>query len=443
MRTWLRGEYGSLAALNQEWGSSFARWDAVVPMLTDAALARSDGNYAAWADFKAWMDVAFARAVQNGTAALHAADPTARSAIEGAQIPGWGGYDYTHLAAAVDVMEIYEFADNVEIATALNPALVVLTTSGAAGPAEWHRLWHLALLGGRGAVLWDPEGLIARADGTPGANGLALAPLFADLHGAAGARLLASRPAVGPVGILYSPASEHLRWLLDRRADAARGAPAWSTRDAEAELADTAPRVARRHAVRALVGRGIMPRWLTPGQLAAGGLQASGLRVLLLPQAIVLGDAELAAIRDFAAKGGVVLADVPPGAFDAHGRRRPAPPADAAVRLLPGFTPAAIRAAVAEAGVAAPVTLTRPDGTPVDDAEIRVRRVGTATLIGVLRDLPADGVAPDGGEDAVLTLPAPARVRDLLAGAPAEATARVTLRLNPAWPALLEVAPGG
>ena len=69
MRDWLRTQYPSLPALNQQWGTSFERWDQVMPELTDAALRRTDGNYSAWADFKAWMDVAFARAVRAGRSA--------------------------------------------------------------------------------------------------------------------------------------------------------------------------------------------------------------------------------------------------------------------------------------------------------------------------------------------------------------------------------------
>ena len=80
------------------------------PETTIQAMRRTDGNFAAWADFKAWMDVAFADALRRGTDAVHAADPNALAAIEGAQIPGWGGYDYTRLAHAVDVMEIYDAA---------------------------------------------------------------------------------------------------------------------------------------------------------------------------------------------------------------------------------------------------------------------------------------------------------------------------------------------
>ncbi len=91
MRVWLKQLYGTLTALNREWETRFPDWDAVVPMTTDAALKQPGENFAAWADFKAWMDVAFARAVGAGTEAVHAADPSARAALEGAQPPGWGG----------------------------------------------------------------------------------------------------------------------------------------------------------------------------------------------------------------------------------------------------------------------------------------------------------------------------------------------------------------
>jgi hypothetical protein len=435
-RTWLRGQYGALATLNAEWGSHFARWDDVAPMLTDAAIARHDDNFAAWSDFKAWMDTAFAQALAAGTAAVHAADPAARAGIEGAQIPGWGGYDYTRLAFAVDIMEIYDFAENIAIAAALNPDLVLLIASaGDTTPAARHLLWQAALRGVRGLILWDPKGRIIGADGTPGPRGIALAPVLAALRGAAGTRLVASRAISGPVGILYSPASERMSWLLDRRAEAARGLPGWTTRDAAAELADTAPRAARRQAAQALAHRAVTPRWLTPATLAAGRLRASGLKVLLLPQALALSDAEVVAIRAFAAEGGMVLADAPPGAFDAHGRRRPAPPLDDAVRPLRRFDAAALDAALNDAGVAAPFTLTRPDGTAVRDVAIRLRRDGATMLLGLLRDLPEAGAAP--AEDVVLTLPQPLLVRDLLADAPPHRTARLVLRLDPATPALL------
>ena len=56
MRRWLKHQYGSLAALNAEWGTQFGSWNAVQPETTRQAMQRHDGNYAAWSDFKAWMD---------------------------------------------------------------------------------------------------------------------------------------------------------------------------------------------------------------------------------------------------------------------------------------------------------------------------------------------------------------------------------------------------
>ncbi len=143
MREWLKDDYDSLTALNQQWGTAFRRWDEVVPMTTDEAMRRSDENFSAWADFKEWMDVAFARALKSGSDAVHAADPAAVSAIEGAQIPGWGGYDYSRLATSVDAMELYAYGENIPIARSFNPELILLTTSfgewpvgGASGVAR-------------------------------------------------------------------------------------------------------------------------------------------------------------------------------------------------------------------------------------------------------------------------------------------------------------------
>ena len=429
MRVWLRGQYGALAGLNAEWGTSFATWDAVRPPTTDAALRRTDGNFSAWMDFKAWMDVAFARAVRAGTDAVHAADRAARAAIEGAQLPGWGGYDYTLLAGAVDVMEISGGEPAQAIAQALNPALVTLTTVSGTGPAEAHELWRAALEGGRGAILWDPDAALVRADGTPGPRWPALAGVLGALGGTAGTALLAATPQTDAVAILYSPASFRLTWLLDRQAAPGQD---WSRRTSEDELADNALRVAMRQASEGLAHLALHPRWVSPALLAAGGLR--GVRVLILPHALALSDAEVAAIRAFAASGGTVLADIPPGGYDAHGRRRAALPLAGAVTLLPGLPRADLRTRLAAAGVAPWAVPTRPDGTPAEDVTMFRWHLGAATLLGVQRDFAAAAPA----EDLMLTLPRPMWLRTLGGGVPERVT-RLALRLDAVTPALLDV----
>ena len=90
MRRSLKRRYGSLAALNRQWGSRFADWSSVVPMTTAEAMKRSDGDYSAWADFKEWMDVD-SRARSSAARSRSMPPIRARTAqSQGGQIPGMG-----------------------------------------------------------------------------------------------------------------------------------------------------------------------------------------------------------------------------------------------------------------------------------------------------------------------------------------------------------------
>jgi hypothetical protein len=133
--------------------------------------------------------------------------------------------------------------------------------------------------------------------------------------------LKASEPAFDPVDVLYSQASFRTRWMLDQRG---RGA-AWSNRDAAREYEDNAWRASRRQVLQRLSGIGIQPRLVSSAMVEAGTLRRDDSRVLILPHAIALSQAEADEIRDFAHRGGTVLADTEPGLFDQHSRRLPAP----------------------------------------------------------------------------------------------------------------------
>jgi len=437
MRDWLRLQYGTLERLNRQWNTQFADWDAVVPITTDAALARNDRNFSAWGDFKAWMDIAFATAVRTGTAALHAADPTARAGLEGTQVPGWGGYDYGLLAPAVDVMEVYDDANSLELAHALNPDLILLTTSFRSDTQGLHEIWRALLRGTRGLILWDSAGDFVRPDGTPGPRGEAMAAPFAELRGGLGAQLIAAAPVRDPVAILYSQASFRMRWLLDRATEWR----SWARRGSSIESGqDNAWRAAMRDAAQVLVHQGLQPAWLSSGMVEAGALRRDGLRLLVLPHAIALSPAEAAEIAGFAARGGVVVADTTPGLFDAHGRRT-APPllAGQPVQLVAGFTRASLAGPLRRAGLDAGFTLTRPDGTAVDDVEIRVFRNGEVTILGLQRDLQTQ--LATAANEVVLTLARPSHVHDTRYPGPAVRTDRLSLALDPVTPTLLTLAP--
>ncbi len=452
MRVWLKHQYRSLAALNRQWGTRFPDWDAVRPTTTDAALNQPDENFAAWADFKEWMDFAFARAVRAGTDAVHAADPRALAALEGAQPPGWGGYDYGRLATAIDVMEMHDYGNNVEIARSLDPGLIVLVTSSLTGREQIHTIWHRLLLGGRGLILWDANNAFVEDDGAPTPRGRTLGALAAELRSGLAAQLIASTPAADPVAILYSPASHRTQWLLDRRSD---GNP-WVERGSETEYLDNNPvRAATRRAAGMLTHLGVEPRWLTRAMIEQGVLRAGHIRVLVLPHAIALSAAEAQQIRAFATDGGVVLAGSEPGLFDAHSRRLARPLLDdltgagGPIALMPELQQdpkpndpaplARLRQIIEKAGITPRLTLSTPGGELATDIDARGFRNGDATIIGLQRDWA--GSDDGASQDVVLGFNAPVYVYNLRRPGPPQRAARIMLTLDPIAPALIAVAP--
>lgn len=436
MRTWLATQYPSLDALNAEWGTKFAKWDQVVPLLTTDALKRTDDNFAGWGDFKAWMDIAYARAIRAGTDALHAADPNATAAIEGGQIPGWGGYNYGILPHTVDLMEIYNEGNNIEIARSINPKLIVLTTSFAGDRAEVHRLWREILLGARGHIIWDDKNDFLKASD----RARIMAAAYPELRGGVPAQLIASQPHHDPIAILYSQASFRTRWLLDRRAD---GKP-WYLRRAETEYeTDNAWRASMRRIAADLGHLALQPNYVASEMLEAGQLP-EGLKVLILPQSIALSAKEADAIARFIRSGGTVLADGEPGLFDQHSRRQQAgmltAVADRILRpaALQGDAPPperlpALKSILQQAGVTLPITLTHPDGSPVTDVTAHLFHNGDVTLIGLQRDLGCDKSPLPVTIDLGQTLNA----TDIRGAAAAGQGARISVTLDPFLPTIL------
>src|SRR5258708_2405494 len=228
-----------------------------------------------------------------------------------------GGYNYSYLVSTVDVMETYDFGNNVEIARSLAPNLVTLTTSSLSTLRDVHSVWHELLLGGRGLIVWDEDNDFIDANGVPTERGERLRALASELRSGIAAQLIASTPAADRVAILYSPASERMKWLLDRKSDA----QPWAARQAENEYEDNPVRAARRQIATMLTHLGVQPRWVTPQTINKGVLRTAGIGVLVLPHAIALSAVEEREIRRFVTRGGVLLADSQPGLFDDHGRR--------------------------------------------------------------------------------------------------------------------------
>jgi len=319
MREWLRQRYGTLAALNQQWGSNFTAWNQVTPMTTDEAMKRSDDNFSAWADFKEWMDICYANALKMGTDAIHSVDPEAYVGIGGGQMPGWGGYDYSRIVKSLTAIEPYDIGNNIEIIRSLNPDMAVLTTGFAHGSWEKHRVWFELLHGNRGLILWDDKSEYVGPSGEIEPRGKESAGYYNELRDGIGALLINSQRQSDPIAIHYSQPSLRVEWMLESRP---RGA-AWAMRGARAERTDNNFLRLRESWCRAIEDAGLQYKFVSYGQVEEGELLRGGYRVLILPHSSALSPSETQAIRAFVAQGGVVIADGDPGGFDEHGRRLP------------------------------------------------------------------------------------------------------------------------
>lgn len=471
MRRLLKGQYGTLSALNRQWGTSFRRWTSVVPLTTREAMARRDENFSAWADFKAWMDVAFARALRAGTDAVHAADAEALSGIEGGQVPGWGGYDYSRLAHAVDLIELYDGGGNLEILRSLNPEMVLLTTS-AGGAREVHTIWRELLRGTRGVILWDPDNEFVHEDGTRGPRANALSADLRQMRDGLGALLINAVRQFDPIAILYSPASIRTRWLLDWKSKG----DAWATRAIDESYEDPSPvRAAMMGFAQAFESLGFHPRFVSPELLAQGELLHAKYRLLILPRALALSGPEVDQIMRFLEQGGIVLADGEPGIFDEHSRMRNKPPLSHLIDRSSDTSAITTRqprrntihvtelsdscsenaaagpcqavhqllARMAErAGLRPVVRVNGPDDQPISDVETYVFQEGGTTIVGLQRD--AGGSAGNRGdmqasESVVVTLPEPSFVYDLRARRNLGNTRKIDLVLDANRPTLLSI----
>ncbi len=402
MRRWLATRYGTLAALNQQWEATFSSWEQVTPDTTREAMLRSNENYSSWSDFKEWMDMSFAEALRRGVDAVRSVDPSAYVGIEGAQMPGWGGYDYYRLSNVLQAMEPYDIGENIEIIRSLKPGLAVVTTAFAVGPWEKHRLWYELLHGARGHIIWDEKNDIVKPDGALGSRGEDVGENWRELRGGTGALFINSVRQVSPIAIHYSQASMRTEWMLKQRAKG----DAWQDRMSWHERKDSEFLALRNSYCRLIEDEGLQYNFVAYGQVEQGELLKGGYRVLILPHSTSLSRAEADAISDFVRQGGTLVVDGEAGSFDEHSRRLAQSSLAEVIggkrgkgsvvqlsaikyaqqRLSGGGAElsAAMRTILAGAAVRPTFAVVDAEGTPVAGVETHEFRNGGVTLIGLL-----------------------------------------------------------
>jgi hypothetical protein len=357
-RQWLKTQYPSLSALNAEWQTGFDAWERVMPFTTDQIKNRMAGgealprgqpdwqeleglklepeaarqsptrwNFSPWADFRTYMDVSLAGALENLRQAAHDADPRAPVGIEGTQMAdAFGGYDLWRLSHVLDWVEPYDIGNARQIFGSFMQGRPIVTTVFESDTDHARRrLWHLLLEGDRGCIVWWSEDCIDWKSGdyrlTPKAR--ALAPALREMTSPLARVFLRAERQRDPVFILYSQPSIQVDWLLESTVDGST----WLRRFSSYEGEHNEMTRRRDGWLKAFQDAGYAPQFISTDDLEAGRLRGFREAALVLSDCYALSDKTLDEIEAFVAggPGRQVFWDRPPGLFDEHGKLRKNP----------------------------------------------------------------------------------------------------------------------
>lgn len=317
-RTWLVEQYGSLDAINAQWGTSFKTLDDVVPLTTDEMMAQGLDNLSQWVDHRHFMNKAFADVIQAGTDAVLAEDPTTYVGLVGCQMPSaFGGYDYWRLSNVMTCIEPYNIGNNREIWRSLSPNKPSTTTAFGFGDEEIWRLWYQMLHGDLGIIIYDEKHSYLDADAQPTEMAASIAPTYRELSGGIRKQLAYMERTEDPIAIHYSHPSVTTHWMFDAIGEG----KAWLQRGSASERKGSEFLRLRESCVKVIEDNLFQFDFVAYGQLENGEFEKMDHKVMLLPQSIAMSPAECDALRRFVNQGGTLIADCRTALRDVHGKQ--------------------------------------------------------------------------------------------------------------------------
>jgi len=362
-RVWLQDRYGTIAALNAAWATTYADFAAITaPMLIDEA-AQQTASVAPWLDHRRFMDTAFAATHEHFAQVIQTQLPDAKVGWDGLLGYHWlAGYDFSQLCSPRLLLnQTYtsgwlqgELVTSFKAPGALTGKWGNGDADNAAGFAAWP--WTCLLAGDNSVWWWTSWG----CDYIPFNPDLSLSqfgrwffPAVREVAGGPGKLLLHATRRHSGIGVLYSQPDVLVSTLLGRM-----GAPGEVAGDGRVQQMHTA-------ALTLLHDLGYEARHVSYQDLEAGRLPADEFRLVVLVGASCLSDRQAASLRAFVEAGGTLLVDGRAGLLSGEGRIRER----AALDELLGVASPAGRPALTE---------------PLADAALS----GTATLNGLAQAVP-------------------------------------------------------
>jgi len=315
MRTWLKGEYGTLEALNSQWGTSFSRWEDVLP--DDSYEAQARGNFSSWADHRTFMERTYANSYKMILEELRKLDPQAIVLNSGTQMSGsHNGCDYSQLNLYTKHLNAYQY----EVHRSMNPAVKISGGAGygVMGKSVFSNFYTNLFKGANGGLYVFWQYCTLDPDLTLNQSARDMEAGFQELRGEGIGKLVGlAMPDNHGIAVHYSYPSIHGAWIVDGRIEDRVTYRTSRTFDRFNENLDSWLSILR--------DAGLQFDFLAYSAVEKGELISRGYKTFILPMSVALSDEEIQAIREFVQAGGTVIADALPGVMDEHcrfGRRQ-------------------------------------------------------------------------------------------------------------------------
>jgi len=313
-RAWLTREYGTLAALNKEWRTTFKDWNAVVPYTTEEA--RQSRSFAPWADHRTFMEITFAQAYQTVRDAVIEADPDAHIAVSGTQATNaYDGADWSRLDRVIDDFLSYDGGNQWDMHRSFaKPGAMIgfWTGYGSHGLAVQNAIWTAAIHNVlHPNIFWMYSFLDPDMTYSDSARDMAQAFKSLRFEGV-GKLLMESTRQQDGIALHYSMPSIHGASILGYHQRS-------SDDDDEPKEKPRVSFAANRDGwVRTIKDLGLQFDFVSSEQIVQEQLASGKYKVLILPLSLALSDQEEKKIEAFVSSGGIVIADAAPGLMDEH-----------------------------------------------------------------------------------------------------------------------------
>ncbi len=320
-REFLMKKYGSLAAINRQWGTDYKKLEDVLPETAAEARKHTDGNYGAWADHLEYMDGLLLEYINKITnEGLRSTDPGARTSISGPQAASaYGGNDWYRQTPIYSGMMSYDGGSLLELMRSFAPDsfnLPWFLGYDIVGGRVCYNLWRSLMFGARGAMAFHVPSLI-NPDFTLSESGQGVVkylPEIVDGTGKLVLNALAERPAP-EIMIVYSQPSIRSAFIEGRAKEHEN---------------------LRWKYVMLCRNFGIPFRFVADDQIAKGLLAEIKPKLVVFPDNNALSDDCLKQVENYLRQGGKILTDGNFGGMDASCRivKRKLPDSKSVLRVL-------------------------------------------------------------------------------------------------------------